>query len=804
MKKQISFLLALVLILSAGCTLAAADPRLDFREGDDILPYADGQYFTRYTPWLKMLHLTSEAEIAAGSHGGEACQQIRCIDISPVDSDLAVFGTDSSGVWITTNGGDFWYNTNRNIIPADVADVMCHPANKNIILAYMVGSLSGSASPGIYRSTDMGRTWTNVYTDYISSSMTDKLFAYDDKYIYAVTAKGIIRSADSGETWVYLKKADEADSNSTSNKAAASSIRVSADGSTIAACYADADYSLGGINVSTDGGTTWTKAAVDGSTDIAAYAFEFDTKGNRWIASCYLPQSSRYGLFISSDNGDEWTEFKSKSDGSYDVVRSHDSLRRIRIDDNYLYVSYSAADKSFRRLPYSYLGDPAYASAWEAIDFAKLDAGEDTFRGRPNMFMSQGFDIEGDTMYVCAAGPQKYTFSTDTWERKSSGFSGVMINHFNMDSEGNMMLSATDGNVIYSTGVYDGENVPSFVQPGSFNKTVATLTLRDKYDPEGDRFICWYGKSNYTDKTVGIIVTEDKGHTYNQYAAPEGSTEKVFTPVITDPCNKDTVLLEYSEIEPRTIYTSCATGTDNGDTWTANDYYYLDVSGEKIIAWDIYGTSPTYDLMYSPDMGISWQSILNIGQLSDMDYCAFFDSEDTNKLWYRATSDFGTVDIANKKKTSYKSKTDYDMFSKLVQNPSMPNHLLLSCKCLISGYCPTLYESYDYGASWHVVPGFFGRRTVDGDIAFSATTDEVFIGTHNGIYVYEYNNFNYYQGMRLVYDDAQALYTAETNADGTVTLPRFDDFFSLSEDRIFDGWRINGKLYDEGERIKPE
>lgn len=795
MKKYISVLLTVVLLLIPLSALGESDPRLDMRAEDDYTPRADTQYFTRYTPWLKMLHPTSEAEIAAGYHGGEASQQIRCLDISPADNNLVIFGTDTSGVWITTNGGELWYNTNRNMIPTEIADVYCHPTDKNIMFAYSVGTFKNKGAPGIYRSTNMGRSWTRVYQTYISSSYTDNLFACDNSgNIYAVTGQGIIRSTDSGETWSLIKEATE-QNNSKDNTVRAASIDVSADGKTIIACYAHSGFSLNGINVgtvNTDGSVSWSRLSISGNSDLKTYSFAIDKDG-RYIAGVQT-DTSTYGLYISSDKGTSWTKFAGAS-GSYNKVRNDKPVVRLRLSENHLYASYNSADANCRRLAYSELSKASTTQNWEEMKIME-QTGTDTFRGGKKMFFSQGIDVCGNIIYLCTAGPNKSTDGGTNWVRKSSGFSGVLVQNFEMDKSGNLVLSATDGNIIRSKGAYTASGTPSFEAKGNFGTTVATMTLTDKNNP--DRIICWYGNSNTSRSPVGIIVTNDGGKTYEGCTVKDGELSDI-TFKTTDPKTMDTMVLEYDETEVNKIYASCGTSTDNGNTWTENPYYYLDIDGSRILAWDIYGTSPTYNLMYSADKGASWQSVVNIPLPSDKDMNAFFDAEDSNIIWYRTTTDFGKISVSAKKKTSYTSKTDYDWFSNLAQNPKAPNHLLLTGKALADGYCPTLYESYDKGASWHVVPGFFGKRTIDGGITFSTTTNEVFIGSHNGIFVYEYDNFNYWQGLKLRCRGEERLCTVEKTADGKIIAPKFE--FSVSDLWEFSGWEYNGALYAEGAEI---
>lgn len=779
------------MIMCTAAVSAADDPRLAFREGDDINPYADGQYFTRYTPWFKVMHLTSEEEIAAGAHGGEGGQLIRCLDISPANTNLTIFGTDTSGVWITTNGGEFWYNTGRDMFPVEIADVMCHPTDENILFAYAVGTLVNNCAPGIYRSVDKGRSWTRVYTDYISSSTIDKLFAYDSSgNIYAVTAKGVVKSTDDGATWSLILSATET-VNNTDNRVRATSITVSADGKTIIACYAKSGFSLNGINVSYDGGATWEEIFIsEADTDWSTYSFVIDPTEGRYIAGVYNLDTETYELYISADKGESWTKFKS-ADSTYEQVRSNAAVIRLRITAEALYASYPSCDKNFRYLAYSELDNAATTQKWKTINFESMGVGAGTFRGSVNMNHSQGVDILGDIMYVCSAGPNKSTDGGKTWVRKSSGFSGNSVTHFNMDESGRLILSCIDRNMVLSSGNYTAESTPSFTSTTTFGGgTVVTKTLTDKHDSTGQRMICWYGNANTSKTNVGIIVTNDGGNTYEDY------TNSAFSPRVTDPANRNTAILEYDETDEKTIYASCATSYDNGDTWEANPYYLLDVSGDKMLAWDVYGTAPTYYLKYSADKGANWQDIAVFA--SDSVLRAFFDAEDSDKAWYKTEDTIGSIQLSTLALTTRMTGISYKAFSALVQNPDRPNHMLLGLKGTYSRHSPTIYETCDYGNSWHVVPGMFGRHTINTDaIAFSTTTNEAFIGSHNGTIVYEYDKFKYYKAAKLSYEDRVIFTTLERYADEVIAPA---EAFS-PENMSFVGWKHGETIYQPGEKI---
>ena len=112
------------------------------------------------------------------------------------------------GVLVSNDGGETWQlvegsdgkpDLNREFgtrIHADVHSIAVHPTSSEIITAATGG--------GLYRSTDGGRTWKNLYESYIRAMWVDPK---DSQHIIAGPADGVSRngriedSVDGGRTW---------------------------------------------------------------------------------------------------------------------------------------------------------------------------------------------------------------------------------------------------------------------------------------------------------------------------------------------------------------------------------------------------------------------------------------------------------------------------------------------------------------------------------------------------------------------------------------------------------------------------
>jgi photosystem II stability/assembly factor-like uncharacterized protein len=111
----------------------------------------------------------------------------------------ALFSNDSGKTWNLVEGSDGNPNLNRELgtmIHPDVHSITVHPTSSDLVTAATGG--------GLYRSTDGGRNWQNIYTCYIRAVWADP---NDPQHLIAGPADGVSRngrieeSNDGGHTW---------------------------------------------------------------------------------------------------------------------------------------------------------------------------------------------------------------------------------------------------------------------------------------------------------------------------------------------------------------------------------------------------------------------------------------------------------------------------------------------------------------------------------------------------------------------------------------------------------------------------
>src|SRR5450759_4558963 len=126
----------------------------------------------------------------------------------------AYFGATGGGLWKSTDGGGTWLPvTDHQITSSSVGAVAVSESNPDIVFIGMGEScIRGNIQPGdgIYKSTDAGKTWTNVgfsETDAISKirihpTNPDIVFVADfGRYGKPSDERGVYKSSDGGKTW---------------------------------------------------------------------------------------------------------------------------------------------------------------------------------------------------------------------------------------------------------------------------------------------------------------------------------------------------------------------------------------------------------------------------------------------------------------------------------------------------------------------------------------------------------------------------------------------------------------------------
>lgn len=832
MKKYItSVILAAALLLLQGTAFGAEFVQW---ENPRAVPVADAPngpwtqegnpYFTYYAPWFKTMHLMTGSEAQnlkeAGLVGGEACQVVLHLEISPVNSRTMYFITDTAGIYKTENGGKHWYNTTNNMAGNHSKGLCCDILDEKIVYANM-------RRVGVQRSRNGGKTWEQILPDtdsYVDIPRSDTIVQDASGNTYMAVGSGIYK-LDRSDNLTNLTAAQFPDMPSLSGDSGViwMDLDVTPDGNTIyALCKArsESDTHSAGIYVSRDGGKTWTVHSA-GAGNAQVYDAETLAMHPENPQTIYVgmritenSQTSDYGLYVSYDGGESFTFLSNLLNISGQTKKRFWGLCFGPKNEDGVYPMYYAGFALTRPLRVSYDYGKTFSVIYETT-------GAGTIRAGSTGYMYQGFapdmDVPGRVVFG-ASGIYEHIYDesgSSVINRISSGFSGASVTDIDFDSKNRMFLCTMDIGAYMTDGDtgYSETTVPTFKESGAARYT-ATAVI----DPSDDNhIISFVGFSNGNDTYSGIAQSSDGGKTFGEISADTKMWSAAPTEDITGNAVQKVAsygnprVLEYSTEDENTIYSSYYNSYDNGKTWVENDYYLLDIyPGNQLIQIGI-NTTDVYTRFYlTRDGGESWEHIKTLTYANLMGVT--FDPGNSNYVWIARRYNFCRLDISEKRIDDFTDKFDYKAFRCIAINPNNPDHMLLSSYSGLNWWDMKkdfkLAESLDGGETWNTVPGFWGSSVHA--IKFSPVTNEAFISTMGGVVVYDYDEYNYHWRVNIRHKDGtqKAVYTrvnedgVPTNNGGYIIAPK--KYSYMPPKLKFGGWKYGGESYQPGELIPIE
>jgi photosystem II stability/assembly factor-like uncharacterized protein len=199
----------------------------------------------------------------------------------------------SSGVWISTDGGDTWKPTYLNGARIYSLAISPHCFTDRTVFA---GVGEEAALPaGVYKSTDRGIHWMRMNTDPYDSRVSvvaiSPVYAVDQTVFAGTLGGGVIKSTDGGETWVQCPGTE---------RWAIMDLVLSPDFEHDQALYT-ATFRYG-LHRSTDGGNSWSPTTLETGYFTALGISPSFSEDQTIFAAAYR------GIFKSEDGGDSWEQ----------------------------------------------------------------------------------------------------------------------------------------------------------------------------------------------------------------------------------------------------------------------------------------------------------------------------------------------------------------------------------------------------------------------------------------------------------------------------------------------------------------
>ncbi len=206
-------------------------------------------------------------------------------------------GSASGGLWKTTDGGSNWVTSTDDLGTLGVGDIVIEPDDNQIMyLATGDGDHYDAKSIGVLKSTDGGASWNSTGLNwelgnyYVCRRIL--MDPNDHSIIYVATNGGIFKTTNAGTDWSQVFSSDSYDMEFKPN-----------DSKVIyAATYSE-------IYKTTDAGTKWT-IKTDGlpTSNINRIALGVSADNAKVVYAEYGNESSGHkGFYRSTDAGEKWT-----------------------------------------------------------------------------------------------------------------------------------------------------------------------------------------------------------------------------------------------------------------------------------------------------------------------------------------------------------------------------------------------------------------------------------------------------------------------------------------------------------------
>ena len=242
---------------------------------------------------------------------GNMSGRILDIEFDPGNTNIVYVGSASGGLWKSTDGGDTWVTSSDELPTLSIGAVCVLPTNPDIVLIGTGEGTSAGAGDdgvGILKSTDGGLTWNTTGLSFpLTAGHGFHVMEVNPLTgtILAGANDGLWRSTDDGDTWTRIQSGGNY-----------YDVKFKPDDPTVIYTCKGASSTGNNVKVSTDDGLTWTMlgtgqpASLVGKTKIAVTPADPDV-----IYANYVNSSSQrtLGIYRSDDAGATWNQVYSGS-----------------------------------------------------------------------------------------------------------------------------------------------------------------------------------------------------------------------------------------------------------------------------------------------------------------------------------------------------------------------------------------------------------------------------------------------------------------------------------------------------------
>ncbi|MBP6977751.1 MAG: hypothetical protein KBB71_05520 [Lentimicrobiaceae bacterium] len=162
-------------------------------------------YFGTYRIWKTLnggFQWTAVSSDLTDGDDGSGYHTVSTLDISRVDPDIVLAGTDDGHVHISLDAGASWNEISEGLPKRWITRVKCDPSYPDVIYTTLSGFRWDEPIAHVYRSNDLGQSWENISGNLPELPVNAMVIDPDvtDRYIVGTDA-GLFLTEDGGESW---------------------------------------------------------------------------------------------------------------------------------------------------------------------------------------------------------------------------------------------------------------------------------------------------------------------------------------------------------------------------------------------------------------------------------------------------------------------------------------------------------------------------------------------------------------------------------------------------------------------------
>ena len=522
------------------------------------------------------------------SQGYDGMGRTTSVAFHPTDPATFLVSAAIGGVWLTNDGGMTYTPIGDNLPNLAVSDVVFDPNDPQTIYAATGDAVwYGLPSNGIYKTTDLGQTWTitDLTFNFSSDARIPKLLINPEngQTLFAATNKGLFRTLDGGTSWESVRSGVHWDV-----------VYKPGDTTTL--------YALGLVSgdleilASTDNGNSFVQLTNLGLNN-SIYTKSFLGVTNADPNFIYYMNGTSNKLYLSTDNGATFNLQMS-------ILPARDAFGVSHADENNVYAgqldNHASNDRglSFTQKTLWYddgIYTPVHADCHRMVSHP----------------------LQPNKLYVCNdGGLYVYDETLDTWTELSAGL--IITQYYSVavaQTDPFLVMGGTQDN-----GTRIRSNSPGWRAGNGGDGMECAIDNTD-----ADVLYCTYVNGELYRSNDGWV--NDVYNNITPQINGNNASGDWVTPYVLDPSNNSNILAGYTDM----FYS-----TDQGNSWdqistnifSGNEIQEVGISpGDNNYLYAVLGNK----VKYTKDGGATWTQRLVSGAVNLQSIT--FHTNDTNQFW---------------------------------------------------------------------------------------------------------------------------------------------------------------------------